>query len=229
MAEERRGRQHHFLPSPSISWTLPQKQGSSPCTKGPSVPLGGTIALPLPLPAGDREQGVQGAERSQGWTPKNLKTSSREILDPASPFPTRCIAMPRGCHLGRASPPSRPAALGHTHQGRGGRNQRQKWQRLGTEVPWWESGTPKATYPPQPTTQAGPPPASRQVAQLRPHLPAGNHLAALTSRGMPAAAAAAAPALRNLNLGKKQRAETPLGPFPPSPPPAHLGSSGAGS
>lgn len=66
------------------------------------------------------------------------------------------------------------------------------------------------------------PPRPFPADRLRPHLSVGN-LAALTSRIIPAAALG-----NRLKPGTK-RAETQPGPFPSSPPPTHLGSSGAGS
>lgn len=90
------------------------------------------------------------------------------------------------------------------------------------ESPEWQ--TPEARCPPLPTTaDQRPPPASFPAGgQLRPHLSAGDP-AALTSKTIPAAAL-----WNRLNAGKKL-AETRPGPFPSSPPPTHLGSSGAGS
>lgn len=82
-----------------------------------------------------------------------------------------------------------------------------------------------ATRPPPPTTSdqpSSPPPSSFPAGQLRPHLSAANP-AALTSRIILAAA------LRSSLKPGKEWAETRPGPFSSSPPPTHLGSSGAGN
>lgn len=135
----------------TTSFPTPAFLGPSHRSKAPPPapqaqgPLGGTLALPLPLAAGERKWGMQGGERGYGWTP-NLKTSSRKtglLQPPLPPDAGNAKRVPPW----QGQPSSYTRLLWGTHSGTEGaetkgRIRGQIRQRLGGEVPW-ESPEPQ--------------------------------------------------------------------------------------
>lgn len=171
------------------------------------------------------------AENRKGWTPKPDGGPLRvdPLLDPATPFPTRCVQNREGAAPGGPVLPLHPAHAGGTEGRKGQRSKaeylsRDRWHGLRTEVPSEspELRAPAATCPAPSTPPSRlPPPLPRRPSPPSPVRgeASGSHVEYQPCLLLSRVASALAPSERKRDLSL----------LLPTLPPTHLGSAGAGS